>query len=541
MNDYELMRVVSLLDRLRQRFAEAFPEAEPDDWRVLSPLVRLHVQSRPITLSGLVTLSGLPYGTATRHIQRLLALGLFERRLRRAGGKRFLYYPTSDFLERFSRFAAGVKVELAMLMGEGQGVEEADFFLGGLHQKQALSERQLQEIRAIGEVSDLRFLLHEDWYFLSLRHAWTDLRSRLGRSSRFTLLPRPALHERVWSNAARPLSEFDIVALPAEWVPPLAEAGALLPLGAAPGAAEGAARWPSAASTRHAVPAHVALDLLAVRGDLCEEASVPPPASAAEMVEAARRLHDPRAGRSGIAWSGRCGGDLGRTFLSLLDARSPLAAAPGVEALLSSPEALAAFECLRALLPYSAPGVLEAGEAEAVAAFASGRAALCLVSSLAASRFELDLASIVKQRVLYRPVPGGGAKRRISCDAFLLAVPANLPEPRRALALRVLEWMEARQPERGLRTSPLFSLAHDPERARTSPIRRLALSLEREQRLGPRAPLPPPGDVAIARILGEHLNAALRAGAADGRVVLAGACKAILAASPKDRQPSLAS
>lgn len=537
MNDYELMRIVALLDRLRARFVIAFPEAEPDDWRLVSPLVRLHVEGRPITLSGLVALSSLPHGTATRRIQSLVGSGLVERRPGRVGGKRFLYHPTSDFLRRFSEFAAGVKVELVMLLGESQGVDETDFFLGGLHQRQALSEHQIQAIRTVGDVSDLRFLLHQDWYFQSLRHVWTDLRSRLGRSSRFTLLPRQELYERLWSNAGRAVSEFDLLALPAEWLAPLTKGGALFPLSPARSGTDEFADSEHrmfGVDMRHAKPAHMTLDLLAMRSDLCEEASLHLPATAMDMLDAARRLHDPRRSRSGIVWNGRRGVDLGRTFLSLVDAGSGLTAPASVEDLLSSPDAWSAFECLRALLPFSGPDVLDAGEAETVAAFSSGRAGLCLVSSLAASRFELNLDSMVKQRVFYGPVPGGPGRKPICYDTFLLAVPANLPESRRVLALRVLEWMSAREPERGRLTSSLFSLAHDPEQARTSPIRRLAVSLERSGRLLPRMPLPPPGDVAIARILGEHLHVALRSKRMDGRAVLAAASDALIALSSRE-------
>ena len=79
-------------------------------------------------------------------------------------------------------------------------------------------------------VDDLRFLLHDDNYFASMRNMWSDFRTDIGRMSSFELCPLPELYEKVSRAMSDPASTYDVVAVNMPWLGRLADGGRLAPL-----------------------------------------------------------------------------------------------------------------------------------------------------------------------------------------------------------------------------------------------------------------------------------------------------------------------
>ena len=61
-------------------------------------------------------------------------------------------------------------------------------------------------------------------------------------------------------------------------------------------------------------------ELLVYRTDMLGEAGIEPPRTTDALVAAARRLHDPARGISGIAWNGGRGTPVGHTFIMIMSA-----------------------------------------------------------------------------------------------------------------------------------------------------------------------------------------------------------------------------
>ncbi len=532
MNSYELTRVIALFGLFNARFREAFPDAGTDStWAVISQLVRLHIEGQPVSLTGLIAVSGLPYGTAMRRIHSLVETGMIELKPRTATGKSFHYLPSPALLAAFEQFAGSIKIELARLFVEDQLPDPADCYFGGVHQRLALSERHLKAVRAIPGVARMRFLAQDDWYFMSLRHLWSDLRRPIGPFTMFTLLDPQGLHDELVANAARPVSEFDILALPAAWLREFSERGALAPVpaGERPAATTAAFAAPVRDLVRLdgvtlAAPGYVSVDLLAVRRDLFEEAGIAFPATPADVLAAARRFHHPRRQQIGLVWNGRRGRDLGRTFRFIMACLGTPLLKPeetGADALgriagrLAGEPGQAGLDYLRALVGVSGPGVLEGGIHEQLAPFLAGRVAMSFLPSLDATRYEIDIGSMVKGRVAYLPPPRvGRATGLFPLGGFVFAVPANLPEDRHRSAMAFLDWIAAPDPDPGepggrVPASSLFSLVRDPESARHSALHQLIAQLMRQRRVAPPAAVGAPGDLALTTLIGEELHGAL--------------------------------
>jgi len=544
MNEYEISRIIALADRLTARFRVAFPEAGQNSvWQIVSNLVRLHLEGHMITLTSLIAASGLPYGTAIRCIHALEARGMIGRQARSRSGKSFVYFPTPSLLKNFEAYAEDVKQELSRMVVEEPRLDATKYFFGGDHQRHALTERQLRGLRDIEGVETLQFLLHNDWYFMSLRHVWSDFRSRIGPSGNFTLVDRQTLYETIRHNAELPVSGADIIAIAPSWVGEMAAGAIIAPPGQHQLCADVASplhAMLAPSGLEMAVPAYVAIDLLAVRRDLLDEEALSYPTNLDAVLATARQLHTPRHNRYGIVWSGSRGLALGHSFLFILScmgAQWPQNGANSLELVstfLTGSESVAAFEYLRMLIEVSAPGVLNGGAGETQAVFAAGSAAMSFLSSLDATRFELDINSKVKHRVAYLPPPIATRGRgKVPLNGFFLALPANLPPPRQKTAQAVLaalaspESTGVEEDVGRLPTSSLFSLIRDPEQARNSAIHALIASLTRQHKLVAPSPILPPHEIVVTQILGEHLHDALANNAKNGTVAFASAAKKI--------------
>jgi multiple sugar transport system substrate-binding protein len=73
MTEYELLRIISFLERVRTPFQELIPIAEEDaSWNILLYLMKQNLMGSPVTISTLASVANIPYTTAMRHIHELI-------------------------------------------------------------------------------------------------------------------------------------------------------------------------------------------------------------------------------------------------------------------------------------------------------------------------------------------------------------------------------------------------------------------------------------------------------------------------------------
>ena len=538
MNDFELLRVIEYLERMRRPYRALFPAADEDPvWNILAHLVKSHLRGDLVTISALAAIANVPYATALRRIKAMIAQGQITRRPR--GPKSFSLHPSEHTLEAFLSYAQHIKSLLAQVMGVRPAGEEADdFYIGGSRLEAQLAP-PLGLSRRRNESGRLRFLLHADNYFASLQNLWADFRANRGSRRDFDLCPLPDLYRRASENAARPISDYDVIVLNVPWLGEFVEAGRLRraePFLYSSGIDSldfdprvwATGRWKG---RQEAVPAFSSIELLAVRSDLIEEAGLSAPKTFDDVIKVGRALHAPRHGRYGVAWNAQrgmpvassfafhlacCGGAVlqmprGRSDWSLGDI-APREIAVGVD----SRAGRQALDHMREMLAISPPDVLDLDWNSALEIFMTGKAAMAHCWSMRAARFEYDVRSRVKQRVRYLPHPAGpGGSNVTPLGGFVLAVPANLPEPRVEAAFEAIRWMTSREAiqthiKTGFPVLPRFSMNADPEIAAGSPIVHAVNELARRNLLQTWQRPPLPHYTRIEAVIGEEIHAALR-------------------------------
>jgi len=313
------------------------------------------------------------------------------------------------------------------------------------------------------------------------------------------------LRRHILENAAQPISAYDVVQVNLPWIGELSENEILLPLdelieaGKVNRADFHPAEWEGARNRGHqrALPLHTAPQVLFCRRDMFEAVGAELPSTTDEVLAAARKLHVPQEGVSGVAGNGAAKTPVGQSYIQLLaDFGQPilnLRPVPGgydathVEGeeyrpMLSSQRSRRTAEFMMELLEVSPPDVLELPLGQASVVFGAGKAAKAYEFANRAARFEFDDSSPARGNVSYLPHPIGAPearrlRRKHVCPigGLVLGIPSNLDPKRLEFAWNALLWLTS--PEvikmlvgRGGIVSPRFSVAADPEVRKLSPV-----------------------------------------------------------------------
>jgi len=545
----ELLSLLRFIERTRLPARDCLGlRCDDPVWSMVLFLLERHLTGRLVTITSLAGAAGVPYATALRRANDLFAEGLIDRRPRGPSGRSFAIEPTEALIARVETYAAGIKAEVAQAVG-GSGAPGERFYFGGAYLSARIIPAPAPEPAIGAMLGDLSLLLKRQPTFSALFRLRAELRQMAGCPIRMVLAEFDALHAALLDNAARAVSDHDVVGFTFGWLGEMVAAGALLPLDDRIDA-EGLgvpdfypAAWEAAQyeGVQYGIPIEPVAEMLCYRADLFEAAGLAPPLTIEALLKAGRALHRPERGIHGISWCAARGQALGQTFLQILSDfdQPPLALRRigdqidlsdlGGEArrpAFATPAAADAAEYLRALLAISPPDILEMDWDGRLRAYAEGRAAMSYNWSSRTAEFESDPTSPARGRTGYLPHPAGAARPSIApVGGYALAIPANLDPARRDGAWRAIRWLTSPAMAKllainGASVSPRISVAADPEVTELNPVIRVVDSLARTDRLQ-RWPHAPVAEFSrIAAIVGEELHAML-AGDCPPRAALA--------------------
>jgi multiple sugar transport system substrate-binding protein len=526
MNEYELQRVIRFVKLTRDAYVDMVPSAEPDaTWNIITHLIESEVAGQMVTVSTLVDVAGLPYATGLRRVHRMIDEGVILRRARTGTGKSFTLHPSAMMIQGFETYARKMKCLLAETFGRPISSEnEEEFYFGGATVRSPGSSYRKE--------GGLRFLLHDDNYFTSMRNMWVDFRSNLASRRDFEMCVLPDLYGRLIDNARAEISAFDVVTVNLPWLAEFASKGLLRSL-------DGLIRpeainaenfqpivWESGAweDRQYAVPIYVTVEILAARSDLFAEADLAFPRTFDDVIAAGRTLHAPDRGRYGIVWNAARGMPLAHSFMFLLaccggavvdwSRRHGLA---GKDPLvrIDSDAGRQVLDYMHRLEEISPPDILTMEWKRGLELFLHGHSAMSYVWTMRAARFEYDIHSAVKRKVKYLPQPAGQGGSNLSpIGGFHLAIPANLPEHRVKMAFDAISSMASPEAMRvhvknGFPVFPRFSVAADPEVSAGSPIIGVVDDMAKRHLLGINQRPRVRQYTVIERILGTVLHRAL--------------------------------
>jgi multiple sugar transport system substrate-binding protein len=546
MTEYELLRIITFLERMRKPYDDLLKVAEPDpNWNIVLYLMKHHLRGDNVTMSSLASAADIPFASAMRRIHQLIERGDVQLRRRGSTGKSHFLEPSRKLVISFTEYASRVKALLADTFGlrTGSGDSEDYYFGGSYFAGQIIPPLEIMEKKREAS-QDLRFLLHDDNYFASMRDMWSDFRSKLSTRKNFKLLGLPELRKEVFANAARKESNYDVIAINMPWLGesvdnnvamPLTDhlkSSSINPMDFHP-AIWATGNWDK---TQYGVPIYCTIEALSLRTDLFEARKLQHPTSFEKVIHAAKTLHNPKRGMHGVVWNAAQGMPVSHSFMFFMGAcGSPVINIPtprlhldysqirgeAMRPRILSEAGRQTLKYMRELLTYSPPDILDIDWNRALQYFMAGEAAMIYCWTMRAARFEYDIHSTVKRKVAYYPHPAGPGGMSVSpIGGFLLAVPAGLSPERAHLAFEAISWMASpaamkEHVKNGIPAAPRFSVSADPEAAASTPIVSFVDRLAKQNRIQNWQRPPVREYHLIEEILGEEIFAALNGECSD--------------------------
>ena len=233
-------------------------------------------------------------------------------------------------------------------------------------------------------------------------------------------------------------------------------------------------------------------EIFGYRTDLFKAAGITsPPKTVDDVLADAKKLHHPEKNVAGICWNAQRGTPLGQTFLQTLGAfgQAPIALTKkgddydignikpeNMHPTIDNAAGIGVANYLKALIPYSPPGILDMAWDERTRVFAQGGCAMTYVWSGNASAWDSDPKSPAYGHVAYVPHPAGnGAPNRSTLGGWSIGIPTNLPKDRQELAWKVIEWLTTKNmmveyTKHGDCVSPRHSVSQDPDVISRCPV-----------------------------------------------------------------------
>jgi hypothetical protein len=91
MTEYELLRIISFLERMRKPYDQLLPVAEPDqNWNMVIFLMRSYLRGQTVSMSSLAQSAEVPFASASTD---LLSWARSRSRRRRRDRGRFTWFP----------------------------------------------------------------------------------------------------------------------------------------------------------------------------------------------------------------------------------------------------------------------------------------------------------------------------------------------------------------------------------------------------------------------------------------------------------------
>ena len=508
-----------------------------DETRLITTLLRNHLQGKLTTTSFLANASGLGYGTAIRAINSIEERGLIIRRPRTKTGKSFSLHPSDKLIAEWREYARRVRGAIGATLGAGVAGKGGigNYFFGASYSDTDTIAPPTPLQSKLSLQNDLCVLVHADPTFMAMNALKRQFEGLFGVGIKNRALSIDRLRQEILGNAELKTSRYDIVACDLPWFGELAEKNVLLPIGDLVADAKtdladfhkvalASARF---RGVQYGLPVQTTPELLCVRRDLCDAAGIGVPFTISDTLQTARVLHNRARRRSGIAWNAARGTPLGHTFMFVIgamgrpflnlasdgddfDAEWPQG--ENLRPMLQSEEAHATAEYLRELLDYSPVSILSMSWYERASAYADGEVAMAYCATLLAPLFELNEDSPAFGVTEFLPHPyGPGGKPIAPVGGYALAIPSNIAPERVEPVWAALQLFTSPETiklyiENGSLVTPRFSVSMDPEVRRISPVISIVDMMARTGILQywPRPPIPEFTD--LIEIIGTEIH-----------------------------------
>ena len=522
MNRNEISTLLKFVSKTRILFNKTVSNQIIDaDWRIFSYVISNHLENKLCTTTSIIQVSGLPFATGLRKVNKLIKEKKLIKRSKTKSGKSFSIHPSGDLIKEFTEYLLLIKNEFASQLGFG-GIDNNFYFgtslsAGNIIPAPTVITNQSKKFKRI------RFLSNDNPTFkvinknLDFFEYIFDCQIELTIESDLKKL----LNKIITNSQSNLKSKFDIVAFNIPWIGQLVNLNCLTPLDKHVEKIGlnlndfhySGIRSSSFKKQLFGIPIEAIPDLLFYRKDLFQKYGIKPPVNFEELFSACKILKSANEIESPISWPARKGQPLATSFiLAMANFGKPYINLRyigdniydldlekiSLKANFLSDAAFQAAKMLKELTSYSPQNISSHSNDECVEYFSQGKSAMVFNWSSRAHLFELNRESPAYNNTGYLPRPAGHPLFQVSpIGGFSLGIPSNVSEEkipfimsniRKFVSPEVIKYYI----EHGSLSSPLFSVVNDPEVRALSPIFNELDKIEKDEKIveWARYPLP---------------------------------------------------
>ena len=522
MNRNEITTLLKFVSKTRILFNKTVSNQTIDaDWRIFSYVISNHLENKICTTTSIIQVSGLPFATGLRKVNKLIKEKKLIKRSKTKSGKSFSLHPSGDLIKEFTEYLLLIKNEFASQLGFG-GVDNSFYFgtslsAGNIIPAPTVITNQSKKFKKI------RFLSNDNPTFKVIKKNLDffeyifDCKIELNIESDLKKL----LNKIITNSQSNSKSNFDIVAFNIPWIGQLVNLDCLTPLDKHVEKIGlnlndfhySGIRSSSFKKQLFGIPIEAIPDLLFYRKDLFQKYGIKPPVNYEELFSACKILKSANEIESPISWPARKGQPLATSFiLAMANFGKPYinlryigdniydldSEKISLKANFLSEAAFNAAKMLKELISYSPNNISSHSNDECVEFYSQGKSAMVFNWSSRAHLFELNKESPAYNNTGYLPRPAGHQLFQVSpIGGFSLGIPSNVSEEkipfimsniRKFVSPEVIKYYI----EHGSLSSPLFSVVNDPEVRALSPIFNELDKIEKDEKFveWARYPLP---------------------------------------------------
>ena len=534
MNKNELNSIITFVDKSREKFSSYLSIVDTDsDWKMISYMVRQHLSNKIVTINSLINVSGLPFTTGLRQVHKLIEKKMFIKRSKTLTGKSFSLHPSEKLIKDFFNFLYSIKSTIASNLGFNELETKSNYYFGmSLSAANIISPPHILSQNFKKNIT-MQILTNTNPTFLVIKNNLKFFENILGVKIKFKTLELDKLHDEIIINSKSKHSRYDIIAFNLPWLGELVERDVLHPLNKLfspekinlqdfhQAGIEGS----SYNQEIFGLPVETIPNLLFYRKDILQNYGLNPPNTTDELLNAALTIKNHNK-LSPISWPAKKGTPLGTSFiLTLANFGQPIINLKHIHSnnfdtnrldqkikpLINTETANNAANYLKELVKMSPNNVSSMSWDESAKHYADGNSVMTMNWSSRAYLFELNKNSPAYLNTGYLPLPAAKKNFQLSqIGGFSFGIPRQLNSNRVNICLKIIKHLTSPQIikyyiEQGSLSCPLFSVSHDPEVKRISPIFENIDKMEKEGKIVQWPRVAVPQYSKIANIIGNEL------------------------------------
>ena len=532
----ELKYLISFIDKSNDLFdfdEEAI--AKNSIWKIYSYLLQSHLDNKLVTISSLAHSCGLPRATAIRKIKKLINKKIIIQKPRTSTGKTYSLHPSEKLYLSFTNFLEKTKEHIAHSLGY-ENEKNNNFYFGTSLLSANIIPKPTQINLNCDANEEISILFNDNQTFKIIKRSQRYIENLLGLKLNIYLKSNDSLRKELIKNSKLKNSNYDIVCFDVPWTGEIYNNKYLLPLNDMISNdnlnikdfhPEGI-NASSYNNKLYGLPIEQVASIMVYREDILKKLNLNIPRTISDLFFCLKKIKDSDLIKYPFAWPGKSGFTLGCHFMEMMgNLGSPIIELRKISDsvfetnnLDSINKKINVFNAAGAesifllfkIINYSHPDTLKMNWDDVAESYSNGEVAMANIWSGRSGFFENDVLSPARKKSIYDAKPGGKeGYQTSSIGGYSLGLPSNINRKKIKLSFSVIKYFVSPNMikyyiEKGVTTSPLFSVSNDPVVQEISPSVLKIDKLQKTGKINSWSRLPLPEFTKVANIIGDRLN-----------------------------------